>query len=95
MHPAPSSKVCVAARRQSSHAGAPRREPQRRARLLNLLGVLGMDRYTADPANRAIIIRAAVDTFQSAIATDPENADAKFNLELVLRDFFAPAMPPA
>lgn len=61
----------------------------RRAQLLNLLGVLGMDRFAADPANRANIIRSAVDTFQSAVETDPENADAKFNLELVLRDFYS------
>jgi hypothetical protein len=62
---------------------------KRRARLLNLLGLLAMDRYTADPANRTTIIRNAVDTFQSAIEADPDLADAKFNLELVLRDFFA------
>jgi hypothetical protein len=63
--------------------------PRRRAQLLNLLGLLALDRYAADPANRANIIRGAVDSFQSAVKADPDNADAKFNLELVLRDFYA------
>lgn len=60
----------------------------RRAQLLNLLGVLGLDRFPSDPGNRNAIIREAVDSFQSAVKIDPENADAKFNLELVLRDFY-------
>jgi hypothetical protein len=59
----------------------------RRAQLLNLLGVLGLDRFPSDPGNRNAIIREAVNSFQSAVKTDPDNADAKFNLELTLRDF--------
>jgi hypothetical protein len=77
------------AQAQLTEASRDETSAERRARLLNLLGVLSMDRYTADPANRTTIIRNAVDTFQSAIETDPDIPDAKFNLELVLRDFFA------
>ena len=68
-------------------------DPVRRGQLLNLLGVLAMDRYLSDPGNRATIIRSAVSDFQSAIETDPDNADAKFNLEIVLRDFFVAVAP--
>lgn len=64
------------------------RDPRRRSRLLNLLGLLALDRYAGDPADRVNIIRGAIDSFQSAIKADPDNADAKMNLELVLRDFY-------
>ena len=63
-------------------------DPRRRSRLLNLLGLLAMDRYAIDPGDRVNIVRGAIGSFQSAIKADPENADAKFNLELVLRDFY-------
>jgi hypothetical protein len=62
-------------------------DPHRRSRLLNMLGLLALDRYAQDPADRINIVRSAVDSFQSAIKADPSNSDAKFNLELVLRDF--------
>jgi hypothetical protein len=52
-----------------------------------------MDRYTTDPGNRAMIIRSAVGLFQNAVETDPDNQDAKFNLELVLRDFYVAIAP--
>lgn len=81
----------LAAGAQAKLVDASRKEkdPRRRAQLLNLLGLLALDRYASDPANRANIIRGAVDSFQSAVKADPDNADAKFNLELVLRDFYA------
>ena len=72
-------------------------DPRRRSRLLNLLGVVAMSRYAVDPADRSNTVRAAIDSFTNAINTDPTNADAKFNLEIVLRDFFhqvAPASAP-
>jgi hypothetical protein len=62
-------------------------DPKRRSRLLNMLGLLALDRYAGDPTNRANIVSTAIDSFQSAIKADPDNADAKFNLEIVLRDF--------
>lgn len=77
---------------QSSITEASQKETDnvRRGQLINLLGLISMDRYTNDPTNRSAIVRDAVGIFQSAIAADPENADAKFNLDLVLRDFLAP-----
>jgi hypothetical protein len=77
---------------QTTLTDAARREqdPVRRAQLLNLIALITLDRYAGDPANRLAIIRDAVGTLQNAIAVDPGNADAKFNLELVLRDFEAP-----
>ncbi len=72
-------------------------DPRRRSRLLNLLGVVAMSRYAVDPGDRSGTVRAAIDSFSNAIKADPENADAKFNLEIVLRDFFhqvAPASAP-
>ena len=72
-------------------------DPSRRSRLLNLLGVVAMSRYAVDPGDRSDTVRAAIDSFTNAIKADPENADAKFNLEIVLRDFFhqvARPLPP-
>jgi hypothetical protein len=70
-------------------------DPRRRSRLLNLLGVVGMGRYAVDPGDRANITRSVIDAFTSAIKVDPDNADAKFNLELVLRDFVHAVAPAA
>lgn len=67
--------------------------PVRRARLLNLLGAMSLDRYSYDQAERDAILRKAIHTFRSAIDTDPENADAKTNLELALRDAKAVNLP--
>jgi hypothetical protein len=66
---------------------------RRRAQLLNMLGLIALDRYAGDPADRINIIRSAIGTFQAAIKADPDNADAKFNLELVLRNFAAEQAP--
>jgi hypothetical protein len=70
-------------------------DPRRRSRLLNLLGVVAMSRYAVDPGDRSNTVRASIDSFTNAIKTDPDNADAKFNLELVLRDFFHAVAPAA
>ena len=68
-------------------------DPKRRSRLLNLLGVVAMSRYAVDPGDRSNTVRAAIDSFTNAIKADPTNADAKFNLEIVLRDFFHQVAP--
>jgi hypothetical protein len=68
---------------------------RRRSRLLNLLGVVAMSRYAVDPGDRVNTVRAAIDTFGNAIKEDPDNADAKFNLEIVLRDFYHQVAPAA
>jgi hypothetical protein len=70
-------------------------DPARRSQLLNLLGVVAMSRYAVDPGNRSNTVRAAIDSFTGAIRADPTNADAKFNLEIVLRDFFHQVAPAA
>jgi hypothetical protein len=70
-------------------------DPKRRSRLLNLLGVVAMQSYAVDPGNRSNTVRAAIDSFSNAIKADPDNADAKFNLEIVLRDFFHQVAPAA
>ena len=67
--------------------------PERRSRLLNLLGAMSLDRYSYDQAEREAILRKAIFTFRSAVDTDPENEDAKTNLELALRDAKAVNLP--
>ena len=64
------------------------KDPRRRSRLLNLLALVAMSRYAVDPADRSNIVRGAIGSLTNAIEIDPDNADAKFNLELILRDFF-------
>jgi len=68
-------------------------EGGRRAQLLNMVGLIALDRYAGDPADRINIVRSAIGAFQAAIKADPGNADAKFNLELVLRNFAAEQAP--
>ena len=41
------------------------------------------------------VLGSALDSFSNAIKSDPDNADAKFNLEIVLRDFFHQVAPAA
>ncbi|HXG77606.1 MAG TPA: hypothetical protein VNJ53_13655 [Gaiellaceae bacterium] len=57
---------------------------ERRSAAANLLGVLSFADAIADYTNRARLLEAAAGRFRQAIALDPENADAKFNLELTL-----------
>lgn len=70
-------------------------DARRRSRLLNLLALVAMTRYAVDPGDRANIVRGAIGNLTSAIEIDPDNADAKFNLELILRDFFHAVAPAA
>jgi hypothetical protein len=67
--------------------------PTRRSRFLNLLGAMSLDRYSYDQAEREAILRKAIHTFRSAVDTDPDNEDAKVNLELALRDAKATNLP--
>jgi hypothetical protein len=60
-------------------------DAHRRAQLLNFLGSLPLDRRVQDQAERASVLQNAIGIFESAVRVDPENADAKTNLELVLR----------
>ena len=69
-------------------------EARRRSQLLNFLGLVPLARGLEDPQERSQVLRAASGAFQSAIEVDPENADAKWNLEGVLRDANAGGLPP-
>lgn len=57
----------------------------RRSRAMTLLAVLRLSTPSANQEERAAVLRSAVAGLQEAIALDPGNADAKFNLEAVLR----------
>jgi hypothetical protein len=60
-------------------------DPHRRSIVANLLGVLS---FTAGIGSRDInaaeLLQAGIASFQTAVRLDPENDDAKFNLELAL-----------
>jgi hypothetical protein len=62
-------------------------DPIRRARLLTMLGVVTVSRFSQDPTERQNILRSAIGLFESALDVDPTNDDAKFDLELVLRNY--------
>jgi hypothetical protein len=70
-------------------------DPRRRANLLNLLGAQSLVRYTSDIIRDLITLREAIETFRNAVRLDPENADAKVNLELALRNAIAAELPGA
>jgi hypothetical protein len=69
-------------------------DDRRRSRLLTFLGVMPLDRGTTDSVERAGVLRTAIGIFQTAVETDSGNADAKLNLELLLRDAIATGLPP-
>jgi hypothetical protein len=68
-------------------------DARRRSSLLNFLGVLPLDRAPTDAGERAGVLHTAIGVFQNAVKTDPANADAKVNLELLLRDVVAAGGP--
>jgi hypothetical protein len=70
------------------------RDDRRRSRLLTFLGVLPLDRVITDGDERAGVLQTAIGIFQTAVESDPANADAKLNLELLLRDALATSLPP-
>ena len=69
-------------------------DPGRRSQLLNFLGVIPLDRSVTEFERRASMLQTARGVFQSAVRTDSENADAKVNLEIVLRDLNITGLPP-
>jgi hypothetical protein len=58
----------------------------RRSRALNLMGVFQISRTVTDSAERIAVLRQGIGLFQGAVRLDESNADAKYNLELLLRD---------
>lgn len=82
---APTLRAAAQERLQALISQAP--ESRQRSTAANLLGVLVVTTPTPDSdkdAVKQILVRARA-YFQQAIAIDPGNADAKENLELVLR----------
>ncbi len=64
-------------------------DPERRSRASNLLGVLGMTLFNASPSggnmgDRSELLLSAIAGFEQAIAIDPGNEDAKYNLQVIL-----------
>lgn len=58
--------------------------PPLRAAALNLIGVLGFANAAIDPSQAPTYLTDSIARFREAIALDPDNADAKHNLELAL-----------
>jgi hypothetical protein len=59
-------------------------DPKRRSRLLTMYGVITLDIKVPTEVDRRDNIQRAVSAFRNAIELDPENDDAKTNLEGVL-----------
>lgn len=70
------------------------RDPERRAQLLNLHGILTLSRFSTDAAEAHQILSRGIGAFQNATEIDPGNIDAKRNLEVVLRRPDAATLPP-
>jgi hypothetical protein len=60
-------------------------DPKVRSRAAGLLGVLGLSRLVSETQDRVALLSATVANLQLAIALDPHNDDAKYNLELALQ----------
>lgn len=57
----------------------------RRSRATGLLGALGLARLASETQDRVALIESTITNLQLAIALDPDNDEAKFNLELALQ----------
>jgi hypothetical protein len=61
------------------------KDPSQRSRAAGLLGVLGLARLVSETQDRVALLSSTVANLQLAIAQDPSNDDAKYNLELALQ----------
>jgi len=59
-------------------------DAKRRAQMLVMYGVITLDNRPYSDEERLKQIQSAADAFRAALALDPDNADAKLNLEMVL-----------
>jgi hypothetical protein len=59
-------------------------DPRRRSDAANMLGIVYFDGAQASSVRRSDFLRASVSAFDRAVRLDPQNADAKYNLELLL-----------
>jgi hypothetical protein len=60
-------------------------DPTRRSRAISLLGVLSFASAIAEPQDQGPLIQDALARFRSALELDPDNAEAKANLEVGLQ----------
>ncbi len=68
---------------------------KRRSELQNLMGVTLLARYLyASPDQRNMLLSNAIGAFRTAVELDPENEEAKLNLELAMRAY-APILFPS
>ena len=56
-----------------------------KSRAAGLLGVIGLSRLGSETQDRVALLSATVANLQLAIALDPSNDEAKYNLELALQ----------
>jgi hypothetical protein len=56
-----------------------------RSKAANLIGVLTFAEAASDPINGPALVRRSVADFRRAVRIDPDNTEAKYNLEFVLR----------
>jgi hypothetical protein len=60
-------------------------DPTKQSRAAGLLGVVGLARLVTETQDRVAAVAAAAANLQLAIALDPSNDEAKYNLEFVLQ----------
>lgn len=78
---------------QLTRGSAEDANPQRRAQYLNFLATKMLASFGGDQTEADTTLRRAIHTLRSAVETDPENSDAKLNLELALRNAKAVNLP--
>ena len=61
------------------------KDRKQRSRAAGLLGVVGLARLVSETQDRIALLGATVATLQLAVALDPTNDDAKYNLEYALQ----------
>jgi hypothetical protein len=61
------------------------KDRKQQSRAAGLLGVVGLARLVSEAQDRVALLLATVANLQLAIALDPENDDAKYNLEYALQ----------
>jgi len=61
------------------------KDRRQQSRAAGLLGVIGLARLVSETQDRAALLGATVATLQLAVALDPTNDDAKYNLEYALQ----------
>ena len=77
--------VAISPQRGAGPAGgivAADADDARRSRAAGLLGVLGLARFVYETQEREALLSATISNLTLAIALDPANDEAKYNLEL-------------